>query len=69
MLSCEICKIFKNNYFEENLRTTASNGSIKLTLKRKNESIQIKLIGELQVTERKDKNQQKKESMLVRISS
>ena len=69
MLSCEICKIFKNNYFEEHLRTTASNGSIKLILKRKNESIQIKLIGELQVTERKDKNQQKKESMLVRISS
>ena len=69
MLSCEICKIFKNNYFEEHLRTTAFNGSIKLILKRKNESIQIKLIGELQVTERKDKNQQKKESMLVRISS
>ena len=24
MFSCEICKIFKNTYFEEQLRTTAS---------------------------------------------
>ena len=30
MLSCEICEIFKNNYFEEHLWTTAS----KLYLKR-----------------------------------
>ena len=24
MLSCEYCKFFKNTYFEEHLRTTAS---------------------------------------------
>ena len=30
MFSCEICEIFKNNYFEEHLWTTAS----KLSLKR-----------------------------------
>ena len=30
MLSCEICKIFKNNYFEQDLWVTAS----KLYLKR-----------------------------------
>ena len=25
VLSCKICEIFKNNYFEEHLRTAASN--------------------------------------------
>ena len=27
MFSCEICKIFKNTYFAEHLRTAASDGS------------------------------------------
>ena len=27
MLSCEICESFKNTYFVEHLRTTASDGS------------------------------------------
>ena len=26
VISCKICKIFKKNYFEEHLRTTASGG-------------------------------------------
>ena len=30
MLSCEVCETFKNTYFEEHLRTTASGwGSLK----------------------------------------
>ena len=27
MLPCEVCQIFKNNYFVEHLRTAASDGS------------------------------------------
>ena len=33
MFSCEICEIFKNTYFEEHLRTTASDILVKRVLK------------------------------------
>ena len=39
MLSCEVCKTFKNTYFEEYLQTTASGGVLQKKPVLKNYSI------------------------------
>ena len=41
VLSCEICEIFRNNYFEEHLRTTASEATLP-NIKNTNMKIKIK---------------------------
>ena len=38
VFSCEICEIFKNKYFKEHLRTTASSGSSCLNIRAFDES-------------------------------
>ena len=42
VLSCEICEIFRNNYFEEHLRTTASEATLP-NIKNTNMKIKIKI--------------------------
>ena len=54
---------------EKKIMSAIDSWLYKINLITINESIEIKLIRELQVTERKDNNQQKKEPRLVRNSS